>query len=115
MQYRYEQSGEALLCEVCAGLFEQGDKLLELVEDQERPVLLARGSDPLIERLHREHGPGRRVSVRAEYGGEHLPVVVGGGDPLDHELLPVARLHPEPLGLKALRQDLGDQAGVDQR
>ena len=77
---------------------------------------LACGSDPLIERLHREHGPGRRFTRRRpSTEGSTSRVVVGGGDPLDHELLPVARLHAQSLGLKALRQDLGDQAGVDQR
>ena len=110
-----EELDQTPLCITGPGLVEQGYDLLELVEDQQRPMPLARRADAFLERVHRQHGPRRRFLVERKDGRQQLRlVVVRAPDPLDDELFGCARLHAQSLGRKAESYSFRDQAGVDE-
>jgi hypothetical protein len=94
-----EQLDEALLRRSQLRRVEQRHELLELVEDQQRAVLLT-----------------RLVHVGFELlDGQHIVCVLGGRDALHDQFLADARLDPEPFGREVECQRRRDQSRVDER
>ena len=98
-------------------LFEERDQLLELIEDQQRPVfarLVAELHKPRPELIGSQHDRRRVFDVGREAGRKKRVLVLGHRNSLDDEFLAAARLHTDAICPEALGLDCGNQARIDQ-
>ncbi len=113
------QVDDALLQRERGGILEEREELLELVEDDDRPVVGAARPQALLERLRREHDLRRRVVGSRQERGQVVAAVavLVGRDALDDDLLARPRLHAHALEREPEPEpdDLRQQAGVDER